>query len=123
MIDKGVRFTYLWFPAFLLRLVVVLGLALASTGGSVKAINVDSMLSPLKKVPELYPSYDSHITIAPSAPTPDDVIRITVSGKWFNVCVPRYQSHQVNGTMILYDTTSFMVATERLYLPVILHSH
>jgi hypothetical protein len=152
---------------------VGLGLVLASAGSQVKATSpsnhIASIPPPLKKAPDQYTSYHSYITIAPPAPTPDDVIRITVSGKWFNVCVPRYQSHQVNDNMIrieakatifgfcvpiegptdwsftvevgplpiglytiefyifdpligliLYDNSTFMVATERLYLPIIL---
>lgn len=116
--------------------------------------------------------FGSHIHLDPSQATPNDVIRITVGGEWFNVCVPRYHSHQIIGNVIritasanlfdvcvalveptswsftveigplpiglytvevylldlslpgsppiLYDTISFMVATERVYLPVIL---
>jgi hypothetical protein len=178
MIDKGITPAHLRLSTILLGLMVGLGLVLASDGSQVKATSLsstDSMPRPFKHPLEQYTSYSSHITIDPSAPTPDDVIRITVGGEWFNVCVPRYQSHQVNDNTIrieavasficmaiegstswsfavevgplpiglytvelylyllglpgplirpiLYNSTSFMVATERLYLPVILRNH
>lgn len=173
MTGKGITPAYLQFPAILLELVIGLGLVLVPAESQVKATGpsrtMDSMPRSFEHLLELYPFYDSHLTIEPSTPTPDDVIRITTGGEWSNVCVPRYQSHQVIGNIIrieaeailfgvcipiegptswsftvevgplsnglytvelyildplvepvLYETTSFMVATDRLYLPIIL---
>ncbi len=143
-----------------LRLVFLLGSPLVSANHLIKATGT---------------SQGTQIVIDPPAPTPNDTIQIAVSGEWPNVCVPRYQSHQIVGKMIrieaeatlfgrcialeepgswsfivevgplpiglytvevylvdssfwgrppiLYGTTSFLVSTERLYLPVILRSY
>lgn len=167
-------------PAIGLWLLITLTLFLALAERRVEAASPDSHLGLRSYIAgppfERYHPYGSHIRIEPRAPTPSDVIRIIVSGEWPNVCVPRYQSHQIIGNVIrieaeatfigmcialaepgswsftvevgplpiglytvevylvdasfwwrpppiLYDTTSFMVATERLYLPVILRSY
>jgi hypothetical protein len=52
----------------------------------------------------IWPGYDSQISINPSTPRPGDVIRITVWGEWPNGCVPRYQSHQIEGNAIRINT-------------------
>jgi hypothetical protein len=130
------------------------------------------LISPADKESlDLDPPYGSHIHIDPPAPMPNDIIRITVSGDWPNVCVPRYYSHQIMGNVIRidavatlvgacipvelpkfwsfdvevgplpvalytiklyildpvigpipYGTASFLVSTERLYLPIIYHT-
>lgn len=59
---------------------------------------------------ELYFPYGSYIHISPSAPTPNDVIRITVSGESACANVPRYLSHEIVGNMIkIYTTPPFPI--------------
>ena len=167
MIGKGIISTQLRFTVILLGLIVALGFILAAAEGQVKATSpsnaIDTMPPPMKRASNLYISYDTYIAIVPSAPTPDDVIRIAMGGEWPNSCVPRYKSHQIEGSLIriiaepscifcyclqvimpwsfvievgslpvglytvevrgsVYKTTTFMVTTERLFLPVILNN-
>lgn len=168
MRNQKIRLIRLQLPT---GLVIVLGLALILAGSQVRAAHPSgnsNLITPTDKESlELYPPYGSYIHINPPVPTPNDVIRITVSGEWPNGCVPTYQSHQLVGQMILidatargwacpaivmpwaftvevgplpvslytieiyitlrplggpilYDTTSFIVSRERIYLPLIL---
>ena len=156
-------------PVILLGLLVGLGLVLVSSGSPVKAFNpgIKTPTAPpsLEHPPEpSSSSFETHFTTEPAMPTPNDVIQITVGGEWPDSCVPRYQSHQIEGNVIrintlalpcylcacfyvispwsftievgplpiglyivevigsVYKTTTLIVATERLYLPVILRN-
>lgn len=178
MCDKETWLTHLQRLTIWLGVIVELGLALAFAYSQAEAANLSSNLGsilPLEEVSfEGYAYTASAIRIDPPAPSPNDVIRITVSGEWPNMCVPRYQSHRIKGNTIRidavgtlfgiciavcmpmswslavevgplpvglytvefyildpvggpigYNSTSFLVATERIYLhlPVILHNY
>jgi hypothetical protein len=87
-----------------------LSLNLISADSLVKAAHPSGnpdLIPPLdRETPELSATHISHIRIDPPFPTENDVIRITAFGNWFNICVPRYQSHQIVGNVIRITATA-----------------
>src|SRR5262245_17237801 len=53
------------------------------------------------------PYRDSQLDIAPYLPSSADTIEITASGEWSNSCVPKYQSHTLDGNVIRIDAEAF----------------
>lgn len=52
------------------------------------------------------PYLPNEININPSEPTKDDLIQIIPQGTWGSGCVPRYESHQITGSLIRIDALS-----------------
>lgn len=94
---------------FKIGLRVTLGLILAiiasQTEAAPPATNLTTRPPILKSLVETNHSDSSHISLVPPMPTENDTLKITVSGVWWNTCVPRYQDHSLEGNEIrIYAT-------------------
>jgi|GEM_PF-5531552 len=174
MCSQRIPLTYPRVSIIWLWLIITLTLLPVFTERLVAAARLNNDFDPISYTVgqpfEQNPPAGSHIRIDPSLPTPDDILRIRVSGEWINVCVPHYEAHRIVGNVIrieavttllgvclpielprswsftvevgplpigvytvevylldssfpgrppiLYDAASFLVATDRLYLPL-----
>jgi hypothetical protein len=78
-------------------------LCLAFTSGQVSFVSSGSLSVGYHPRTRQACGYNVQINVVPSLPAQDDNVQVTVSGDWYDTCIPSFLSHQIDNNVIRVD--------------------